>query len=289
MTAITERIISDGHGALGGFTHIVIHETANPGATAQNHVDYWSRDDTYAVHAVCDWNSIFHTVPYDRLCWHVGNANGWTIGIEICHATNRADFLKAWDNALTWTKAMMRKFGIPASRVVSHDYCSRMWGGSDHDDPVGYFAEFGKTFQDFRDALAEAKSAPAQPRYHVHDGKSWRGGWKSCGQTAGGFAIYDVGFSGLPKGSWYQLKLTDGTWLGRNEHNLARKLPVCGIRVYYETANPAKTGWWEAVYRARVKATGRWLAWKRDVNTGGTGSGVKPLDAFQFKIREVPE
>lgn len=130
------------------------------------------------------------------------------------------------------------------------------------------------------------KSAPAQPRYHVHDGKAWRGGWKSCGQTAGGSAIYDLGFSGLPKGSWYQLKLTDGTWLGRNEHNLKRKLPVCGIRVYYETADPEKTGYWEAVYRARVKATGQWLAWKHDVNAGGTGSGVKPLDAFQFKIAE---
>lgn len=159
MAKITEKIVSKGHGSLNSVKYIVIHETANPGATAQNHVDYWSREDDYAVHAVCDWSKIFHTVPYDRLCWHVGNANGFTIGIEICHATTKAQFAKAWDNAVAWTKAMMTQFNIPASRVVSHDYCSRTWGGSDHTDPIGYFAEFGKTWDDFIKALGGAKAA----------------------------------------------------------------------------------------------------------------------------------
>lgn len=180
MTAITKRIVSNGHGALNGFTHIVIHETANPGATAQNHVDYWSNNDEYAVHAVCDWDNIFNTVPYDRLCWHVGNANGWTIGIEICHAMNKIDFERAWNNAITWTKAMMKKYGIPASRVVSHDYCSRVWGGSDHTDPIDYFAEYGKTWNDFIKALGGStpkpkpvKVDPKQPKYRVYVSGGW--------------------------------------------------------------------------------------------------------------------
>ena len=172
--AYRNAIISMGHGALPSFSHIVIHETANPGATAQNHVDYWSREDDYAVHAVCDWNEIVHTVPYDRLCWHVGNANGWTIGIEICHATNRADFLKAWNNALIWTRSVMKEYGIPVSHVVSHDYCSRVWGGSDHTDPIDYFAEYGKTWDDFIAELggtqSKPKADPKQPRYRVYSG-----------------------------------------------------------------------------------------------------------------------
>lgn len=172
-------IVSMGHGELPSFSHIVIHETANPGATAQNHVDYWSREDDYAVHAVCDWKEIVHTVPYDRLCWHVGNANGWTIGIEICHATNRADFLKAWNNAIEWTKSVMKEYGIPISHVVSHDYCSRVWGGSDHTDPIDYFAEFGKTWDDFivelggSSAPSKPKVDPKQPKYRVYASGGW--------------------------------------------------------------------------------------------------------------------
>lgn len=160
MASIRESIVSNGRGSLGKPKYIVIHETANPGATAQDHHDYWSRDDTYAVHAVCDWKEIIHTVPYDRLCWHVGNANDFTIGIEICHAENKADFNKAWNNAVAWTKAMMQKFDLPASKVVSHDYCSKTWGGSNHTDPISYFAKYGKSWDDFIKALG-GKVEPA--------------------------------------------------------------------------------------------------------------------------------
>ena len=282
--AIRNQIVSMGHGALPSFSHIVIHETANPGATAQNHVDYWSREDDYAVHAVCDWKEIVHTVPYDRLCWHVGNANGWTIGIEICHATNRADFLKAWNNAITWTKAMMKQFNIPVSRVVSHDYCSRVWGGSDHTDPIDYFAEFGKTWGDFIAALG-ASTVPAQPRYRVKGLVRW-GAWKSCGQSAlSKNGIYDVEFSGLPKGSWFRLRLKGGEWLPKNQHNKT-KTPVIAITLYYATANPESTGYYEIVYRGRLKKNKAWLAWKVDDNHGGTSNGKDVLDCLQAKIRK---
>ena len=282
--AIRNQIVSMGHGSLPSFSHIVIHETANPGATAQNHVDYWSREDDYAVHAVCDWKEIVHTVPYDRLCWHVGNANGWTIGIEICHATNKADFLKAWNNAITWTKAMMKRFNIPVSRVVSHDYCSRVWGGSDHTDPIDYFAEYGKTWGDFIAALG-ASTVPAQPRYRVKGLIRW-GAWKSCGQSAlSKNGIYDINFSGLPKGSWFRLRLKGGEWLPKNAHNKTKK-PVIAITLYYATANPDTTGYYEIVYRARLKKNGAWLAWKVDDNHGGTSNGKDVLDCLQAKIRK---
>ena len=54
---IKENIVSWGHGSLSP-SYICIHETANPGATAWNHVCYWSGDDTYAVHYVMDWDGI---------------------------------------------------------------------------------------------------------------------------------------------------------------------------------------------------------------------------------------
>ena len=48
-----EDTVSYGHG-YSDPGYLVIHETANPGASAANHVQYWGRDDTYAVHYVME-------------------------------------------------------------------------------------------------------------------------------------------------------------------------------------------------------------------------------------------
>ena len=71
------KYVSNGHGYLNA-SYLVIHETANPGASAYNHTLLWSRNDTYAVHHVMelDGSTVYNTVPENRLCWHVGNGNG---------------------------------------------------------------------------------------------------------------------------------------------------------------------------------------------------------------------
>ena len=155
-----------------------------------------------------------------------------------------------------------------------HGYYDYPWDGILHYNGKADGAAVGKP---------AANTAPAQPRYQVKGISRW-GEWKSCGETAySKNGIYDVNFSGLPKGSWWQVKLKDGTWLKKCERNKTKQ-PVIGIRVYYETANPGATGYWEAVYRARVKETRGWLVWKHDIVKLGTGSGSRVLDAFQFKI-----
>ena len=99
-----DAYVSNGHGYLNA-QYLVIHETANPGASAWNHVQYWRGNDTYAVHHVMelDGSTVYNTVPENRLCWHVGNGNVYTIGIELAHATNAADFAKQWNEAVKWT------------------------------------------------------------------------------------------------------------------------------------------------------------------------------------------
>lgn len=59
-----EDTVSYGHG-YNDAGYLVIHETANPGASAYNHTLLWSRDDTYAVHYVMelDGSVVYHTVP----------------------------------------------------------------------------------------------------------------------------------------------------------------------------------------------------------------------------------
>lgn len=152
---IIEDIVSYGHGSLDP-SYIVIHETANPGATARNHRDYWSRDDTYAVHYVGDWTGdIYHCVPDDCLCWQVGNGNPYVVGIELCHATNQADFKAVWDIGVEWAAMMLNRYGWGIDRLISHNDCTNWWGGSDHTDPLGYFEEYGRSWGQFKEEVSE--------------------------------------------------------------------------------------------------------------------------------------
>lgn len=150
-----DRYVSNGHGYLNA-SYLVIHETANPGASAYNHTSLWSRDDTYAVHHVMelDGSTVYNAVPEDRLCWHVGNGNGYTIGIELAHATDAADFAKQWGEAVKWTGDELRAHGWDTSRLLSHYEAARRWGGSDHTDPNGYFRAYGKTWLEFKQAVS---------------------------------------------------------------------------------------------------------------------------------------
>lgn len=151
-----EHIVSNGHGYLNP-QYLVIHETANPGASAWNHVQLWSRDDTYAVNYVMelDGSTVYHTVPDNRLCWQVGNGNGYVYGIELAHATNAADFAKQWNEAVKWAGDQLRSRGWDTSRLLSHYDCTQRWGGSDHTDPIGYFRSYGKSWNEFKQAVAD--------------------------------------------------------------------------------------------------------------------------------------
>lgn len=150
-----DRYVSDGHGWLNA-GYLVIHETANPGASAYNHTLLWARDDTYAVHHVMelDGSIVYNTVAENRLCWHVGNGNGYTIGIELAHATDAADFARQWGEAVKWTGDELRAHGWDTSRLLSHYEAARRWGGSDHTDPNGYFRAYGKNWAEFKQAVA---------------------------------------------------------------------------------------------------------------------------------------
>ena len=87
----SENIVAGGHG-YNNAQYLVVHETANPGASAWNHVIYWGNNPDYAVHYVMelDGSTVYRTMYDDRLAWHVGNGNYQTVGIELAHATNRS-------------------------------------------------------------------------------------------------------------------------------------------------------------------------------------------------------
>lgn len=131
---------------------IVIHETATPGATAENEYNFFnSADRNASAHGFVDWKEYIQTIPYDEVAWHAGyTANYQYIGIEMCHATNKADFEKVWNNTIEIVVEIMNRYGFSVNDVTTHDEVSRRWGETDHTDPTGYFKKFGKTFDDFK-------------------------------------------------------------------------------------------------------------------------------------------
>ena len=137
--------------------YLIIHETANPGATALNHVNYWASGNQHGeAHYVTDWTGIvYHTTPDDRATWNVGgNANSWTVGIELCHATNQTDFEKVWRTGVEFAAWYLTGHGWGIDRMMSHDQANHTWATfSDHTDPIGYFEEFGKSWDQFVDEV----------------------------------------------------------------------------------------------------------------------------------------
>lgn len=161
MSVIKERIVAQGHGYLSP-KYFTVHSTANPGATAANHASYWSNNPDYAVHLVADWNECLHTVPYDRLCWQVGNGNSTCEGIEICEATNYDDFVRGIEiaKAAILERLAVRGWTVDGA-VRSHLWFTQNYGGSDHTDPIPYFERFGWTWDMFVDYLKENDMTPA--------------------------------------------------------------------------------------------------------------------------------
>ena len=153
---LIKSIVNWGHGSLKA-SYIVIHETANPGATAKNHRDYWANSGDYAVHYTLDWTGdCYYCVPEDRKCWQVGNGNQYVVGIELCHATNKSDFTKVWNAGVQWAAWQLKKNGWGIDRLLSHNDCRKKWGGTDHADPDSYFASYGKSWNQFKSAVAAA-------------------------------------------------------------------------------------------------------------------------------------
>lgn len=166
-------IIASGHGT---FTpqYLVIHSTANPGATAWNHVQYWQRlgNNTLMTQWVCDWTgegTVYQVAPGNAITWHVGNGNRHSVGIEICEGATREQVDKSIDTAAQWAAYYLESRGWGIDRMVSHDEARILWGGTDHTDPNPYFKRWGYTWQGFENKVADymrGDTGEVKPEHH---------------------------------------------------------------------------------------------------------------------------
>lgn len=270
-----EDTVSYGHG-YNSAEYLVIHETANPGASAYNHTLLWSRDDTYAVHYVMelDGSVVYHTVPDWALCWHVGNGNYSTVGIELAHATDWSDFAAQWDEAVAWAGDYLMSRGWGIDRLLSHNDCRLIWGGTDHVDPLSYFESYGRSWDEFRANVAAYMGGDYVPNGNVDTsiryaastdpyGNSWlpdmvdhtdTGG---SGDTFAGDGVNPIRWLAIDMPGWYQVCTEASGWLpvvyGFDKSDLVYGAagdgsPITRVRCYYKTQSPATTGWLYAEY-----------------------------------------
>jgi len=153
---------------------IVLHETATPGATAEDEYNYFNNADRNAsAHAFVDFNEIIQTVPWGEVSWHAGNtANNRFLGIELCHFDDKVKFTAIWKRA-TWLFAhllvhVVKVKNVATANLMSHAEVSAKWHESTHNDPISYFASHGKTVAAFRADVQKQMNimlAPPKPKF----------------------------------------------------------------------------------------------------------------------------
>ncbi|UBH13843.1 glucosaminidase domain-containing protein [Macrococcus armenti] len=144
---------------------IVAHETANPNSTIEGEISYMSRNINNAfVHAFVDDNNIIETANTDYLSWGAGGvANPRYINVELVRVYGKDRFSKSVNNLADYLATNLIYYNLPVDNahndgrgtVWSHKAVSNFLGGTDHTDPVGWFAENNYTFDEFYSLVQE--------------------------------------------------------------------------------------------------------------------------------------
>lgn len=135
---------------------LVIHSTANTGATDEGHYKWLAETDRDGwAHYYLDWGSISRFVPEG----FVAPAQGWTgnrkaISIEICEGATETQFVAAWQRAAWLAADILWRYGWGVDRLKPHAEISKLYPGeTNHTDPIGFFAKWGRTWTNFLAAV----------------------------------------------------------------------------------------------------------------------------------------
>lgn len=128
---------------------IVVHDTANPGATAQNHFQYFNgtarKLKHYAsAHIFIDEREAICIIPLNEVAYHANdglfrkievlqpNANDFSIGIELCLTKDGRIHGKTIARAVDIVSFLCQKYKLTAKDIVRHfdvtnKRCPKIW------------------------------------------------------------------------------------------------------------------------------------------------------------------
>ncbi|MFL0253008.1 N-acetylmuramoyl-L-alanine amidase [Clostridium neuense] len=132
---------------------VVIHDTDEPGGTAQNNRDYINRDASAksSAHYFVDWNEIIQTIPENEVAWHAGpTANHKYLAVEMCvpYGQDIQKFNQVYKNTVDLVAAICKKYGWSSKNIYSHNWVSQTYHETDHTDPIQYLNQYGKAWSD---------------------------------------------------------------------------------------------------------------------------------------------
>ncbi len=163
--------------------YIVVHYTGNDGDTDENNGKYFANNIVKAsAHYFVDDDSVTQSVPDDFVAWSVGGkkytdcdktgggkyhgkcTNTNSISIELCDDVRNGVVYpseKTIENALAFTKTLMKKYGIKKENVIRHfdvvgKPCPAYWCGTAEKD-----AKWLSEFWDKLDGVSSVANKPA--------------------------------------------------------------------------------------------------------------------------------
>ena len=133
---------------------ITVHETATLNATDENESKYFHSGDRQAsAHYFADYDSITQLIPENEIAWHgCYTANHKFISVEMCHFQDEDKFNETWKRTVWLVATKCIEYGWNPENIEevnTHNWVSNKWHETDHTDPIGYFKEHGKVWEDF--------------------------------------------------------------------------------------------------------------------------------------------
>jgi N-acetylmuramoyl-L-alanine amidase CwlA len=106
---------------------IVVHYTANPGASAENNRNYFeglktSRETSVSSHFVIGLNGeIIQCIPLTEISYASNQRNKDTVSIECCHPDASGKFnKKTYDSLVSLTAALCKEFKLNDKDIIRH-------------------------------------------------------------------------------------------------------------------------------------------------------------------------
>lgn len=145
---------------------VVAHETANDSSTINGEISYMVNNYNNAfVHAFVDDTNVKEIHSTDLAAWGAGRfANERFIHVELVRTNSFDEFARSVNNYANYIAELLEAYDLGVEEAKSngtgtlwsHDKVSKYLGGTDHTDPVAYFAKWGYSWSDFVD-LVEKK------------------------------------------------------------------------------------------------------------------------------------
>lgn len=279
--------------------YIVIHDTGDPGASAQNEHDYFAGGNRNAsADFFVDSESIIQIIDTDNFySWHCGDGGGKygitnrnSLGIEMCLEADGTPSEITVINTLDLVRDLMNKFDIGIDRVVRH------YDASCKICPNSFSYNNWARWYDFRDKLSsiiikgEWFFENNKWRYKHRDGSYTKNCWEKINGSwylfdNEGWMLYDWKKSG---DKWYYLgNMEDGSmksgWLFQNNN------------WYYlgeEGDGAMKTGWQKIdgkwyYFNSEGKMQTGWIKDKdKDYFLYSNGEMVQGCNMYGFKFLE---